>query len=77
MGAAIWPVIASLVFALLAVIHLKCPHKVKQGTDYMARQFGTLWYTSRFDESYYRLVGAVYGACAVAMLLGALTLLAS
>lgn len=72
------PLIAGLVFAsvfaLLSVIHLKWPHKVKQRTDAMARQFGTLRYTSAFGESYYRFVGGVFCVCAVAMLLGALVL---
>lgn len=71
-GLTILALLFFFVFALLGVIHLKWPHKVKQGTDYMARQFGTQWYTSRFEESYYRLVGGVYCVCAVAMALGAI-----
>jgi len=67
----------SALFVLLGVLHLKWPQKVKQGTDYLARQVGTLWYTSRFGESYYRLVGWIYCVCAVAMILGAIVLLAN
>ncbi len=76
MVGAAWSLVAALAFALLSCLHLIWPRKVKRGTDFVARQFGTLWYTSRFGESYYRLVGWVYLVCAAAILLGAGVLLA-
>lgn len=77
MNLAILPLLFSLVFALLGLVHVKWPYKIKQVTDYMARQFGTLRYTSRFDESYYRTIGWIYVVCAIAQVLGALALMAT